>query len=642
MKRKITVALLFVCLLVLMVALASCGHEHSFVNDWEGDDNSHWHACRVEGEECTEVSGKAAHTYETISTIAPNCTEAGSKIEKCTVCAKTRKVTVNALGHDYNNEVVAPTCLVGGKTIVTCKREGCTYSSEKDFVDPLGHDLSDRIVAPQCEEQGYTETICSRCDYSDKKNFVEATGHDYYEEIIAPKCDVDGYTSVLCHNCDYSEKKDYVDAKGHTYYMEEDAQKGNHYREQKKPTCTEPGTRQYRCTTCGRYPMNDNNIVEIPALGHGELIENVIKPTCTLGGLTEVTCPNCDLYETKDLVDPLGHTYLKGETAVEGVHYNITLLPGCETEGEKCYICTVCSLQALDDEKGKEKINPTGHNWQVSVEPWCGNDSHTEYICTNVNFGVPCESTKSEKAETEVRHSYPDDGVPSIQETCVDYALFVCKVCYGEFTAYEGDELGQPTGVHVYDVFVQTLPSTCIFKGYTTYSCSAGNCGLTENREYTPYVAHSLTEVTSQGITVCTICNNSYVDITAEKVKGSDAVCVCGKGDACDCGASAEWGGFTEPKEPFAINANEATTFDKVTWNDGDHALNMGYGLIAIESSSFINGTITVYDGEGAVLYTFTVSGTSCFVDLFEYATVEKIVVEVDASAELYLYRALQ
>jgi phage FluMu protein Com len=83
----------------------------------------------------------------------------------------------DALGHDLQNNVVAPTCTEGGYTEVTCSR--CDYSSTTDITDALGHDLQNKVVAPTCTEEGYTEVTCSRCDYSNKTDITEATGHTY-------------------------------------------------------------------------------------------------------------------------------------------------------------------------------------------------------------------------------------------------------------------------------------------------------------------------------------------------------------------------------------------------------------------------------------------------------------------------------
>jgi len=617
--------------------------------------------------------------------IAPTCTEGGKTIVTCTALRcdfSEERDVVGPLGHDEIKDVVAPTCISGGYTSVTCSR--CDFAETRDetamvphsyeekTIEPtcteggytanicsvcgdetektnpteaMGHDLKlGAVVAPTCEEQGYTPNECSRCDYVEKAELVDALGHDeQYGTPVEATCRREGYTPVTCSRCDYSGKKDVVEALGHTYYFEEDAKEGTHYKVQEEPTCDVEGKRIYRCTRCNSYPIDgENNIKPIPVLGHDEQYE-VVPPTCTLKGVTIITCTRCDYEGTKDEVDATGHTYYKEADGVVGVHFEITLAETCTETGVKSYYCQTegCGALAIGDENGKGEIPALGHDWIETHEPWCGNDGLTEYACTRVCREVQCTETKTEKAEGEFKHSYDNEKV-IIAETCVDFATYECPICQKTFVAYEGDEFGQPTGIHKYEGFSYTVLPTCTEKGYTVYNCVAGECGLSEKREYTDVIAHTLSQVSDKGTVTCQVCNKSYVDVTAENVGGSDAICICGQ-DPCICnGTSAGWEGFAKPKDPMPVNANEVFTITEVEWSEGNQPLEIGHGLIVLNSQDEAEFTVIIYAEDGSeALYTFQKTGASVMIDLYQYEKVCKVEIISSVDATVSFYKAI-
>lgn len=626
----------------------------------------------------------ASHEFEE-EVVPPTCTESGKTIYTCTalLCRYEEEGNiVDPLGHDEIKNVVAPTCTAKGYTTVTCSRcdlnetidekDIIPHSYEAQTVDPtcteggytanvctacghadditkpiaaLGHALQQgTVVAPTCEDKGYTPLECLRCDYVEETELVDALGHDeQYGEPVAATCRKEGYTPITCSRCDYKAQKDIVDALGHTYYFEDDAQERVHYKVQLEPTCEDEGKLLYRCTRCNSYPVDgDKNIKPIPALGHDEKYE-IVAPTCTLKGTTIVTCTRCEYEGTKDDVDPTGHTYYKDEDAVEGTHYEVTLAPTCTEKGEKSYYCQTegCGALATGDENGKGEIAALDHSWIVSHEPWCGNDGFTEYTCERVCREEQCTATKAEEAEGEFKHTYDNDRV-LINQTCVDFATYECPVCEKSFVAYEGDEFGQPTGEHKYDAFNNTVLPTCTEKGYTVYNCTAGNCGLTEKRDYTDLIAHTLSAVSEKGTVTCLVCNKSYIDVTAENVGDSDKICICGQ-DPCICdGTSADWEGFAKPKEPYAVNANEVFTITEVVWSEKTQPLAIGRGLIVLNSQEETDFTVLVYAEDGSeALYTFQITGKSVMIDLYQYVTVGKVEIISSTNATVSFYKSI-
>ena len=581
--------------------------------------------------------------HDEVKKVVPaTCTSEGYTNVTCSRCkfAETRDVTA-IIPHSYKEQTVLPTCTEEGYTASVCSVCG-DETNKTNIKAALNHDLKPgTAVEPSCEEEGYTPNECSRCDYVEKIDIVAARGHqEIFGEPVAATCRKAGYTPVTCSVCDYAEHKEIVEALGHVYYFEEDAKVGVHYKVDYEPTCDTDGQRSYRCTRCNEYPIDDiGNKKPIPALGHQEEYE-VVPPTCTLKGYTIVTCKVCDYEETRDKVSETGHTYFMGEGEVLGTHYEVTLAPTCTEKGEKSYYCQTegCKALATEDTSGKGEIPSIGHNWQISHEPWCGNDGVTEFYCNNVCREVPCTETKTEDATEEYRHTFDDERV-LIAQTCVDYATYECPVCDKNFVAYEGAEYGQPTGIHEYSGYSNTVMPTCTEKGYTVYYCMAGNCGLTENRDYTDTIAHTLGTVLENGTVSCQICNKSYMDVTAENVKGGDALCICGQ-DPCICeGTSADWEGFAKPKEPYAIVAEEEFVITEVVWSEQTNPLAIGYGLIVLNGQDETSYTVVIYAEDGSeALHTFAVTGSSVMIDLYEYGTVGKVVITAttDAAASFY------
>ena len=627
MKKKISFILLAICFVAMVLVLASCGHEHAYKSEWKSDENNHWHICDVEGEECSEVSGKAAHTFELVEiTAAPDCVNKGSQVEKCTTCNYQKTTEIDALGHDLAYSVVPPTCITTGITNVTCNREGCDYETVQDPT-PVGDHA---WVEATCLEP----KTCSVCEVT----VGEALGHDHTERVIQPSCTRPGKTVIGCTRCDYSESKDEVPALGHTYNITDDPASGT-YSDQVLPTCTEVGQRYFRCTVCRLIPLNDteNNVVEIAPLGHDHY-EEVVAPDCVNQGVTEIYCSRCDYFDKKDFVDALGHTTYKENDAQMGVHYLYSVEPNCTEKGEIVYVCTVCDKLSND----KKEIPALDHDFQVVVEPWCGNDSYYEYACSRTCRGEKCTETKAEKADKDIRHKY-NEGTVVFPATCVDNGTYACTECSSIFIAYEGDSLGQATGVHVYDSFVQIVSPNCAAEGYTVYGCSAGECGLTENREYTIKTAHTFNEVSEYGTVTCTVCNNSYVDITAEKILGSDTVCFgCGN-TPCTCGSSADWEGYVPPKEPMALTPNTELVMNGVTWESGFQPLVLGNGLILLNSDTVSTFTVKIYEASGsAVLHEFVITDYIVMIDLYQYPTVGEVVITSSASATVSFYSIIK
>ena len=78
----------------------------------------------------------------------------------CTTCGA---VLAEALGHDYQEEVIAPTCTEPGCTTHTCANCGDTYRD--DYTEAAGHQPSDWIIdrEPTTDSEGSKHKECEVC-----------------------------------------------------------------------------------------------------------------------------------------------------------------------------------------------------------------------------------------------------------------------------------------------------------------------------------------------------------------------------------------------------------------------------------------------------------------------------------------------
>lgn len=79
------------------------------------------------------------------------------------LCTKCDAVIVNALDHDYQEEVAEPTCTEMGYTTYTCSRCGDTYKG--DYTDAAGHKPGDWIIdqEPTTDSEGSKHKECEVC-----------------------------------------------------------------------------------------------------------------------------------------------------------------------------------------------------------------------------------------------------------------------------------------------------------------------------------------------------------------------------------------------------------------------------------------------------------------------------------------------
>lgn len=163
-------------------------------------------------------------------------------------------IIFDAVCHDYETTVVAPTCTEKGYTHFVCKI--CSDNYIDNYIDSIGH--TEEIIpgkAATCTETGLTDgKKCFVCgEILTAQIEIPAPGHNYTASVTEPTCTEDGFTIYTCPCGDAFAIDEVLPAIGHTpgeWEVVTDAQIGI------------DGLEQQKCTVCGE--VLDERV--IPAL----------------------------------------------------------------------------------------------------------------------------------------------------------------------------------------------------------------------------------------------------------------------------------------------------------------------------------------------------------------------------------------
>ena len=136
---------------------------------------------------------------------APTCLDIGwNEYDTCSRCDHTTYAELPALNHDLvHHDAKAPTCLdIGWNEYDTCSR--CDYATYYAELPALGHDYRDILVKPTCETDGYTLFACSRCNDSYTEKPTGSLGHWFGE--WSPKGNDSHIARCLRRDCNHTRK----------------------------------------------------------------------------------------------------------------------------------------------------------------------------------------------------------------------------------------------------------------------------------------------------------------------------------------------------------------------------------------------------------------------------------------------------
>ncbi len=136
---------------------------------------------------------------------APTCLDIGwNEYDTCSRCDHTTYAELPALNHDLvHHDAKAASCLdIGWNEYDTCSR--CDYATYYAELPALGHDYRDILVKPTCETDGYTLFACSRCNDSYTEKPTGSLGHWFGE--WSPKGNDSHIARCLRRDCNHTRK----------------------------------------------------------------------------------------------------------------------------------------------------------------------------------------------------------------------------------------------------------------------------------------------------------------------------------------------------------------------------------------------------------------------------------------------------
>lgn len=499
----------------------------------------HWvdGKCTICGDECT-------HTYGEKTIITPaTCTTMGSYTKTCTTCGYVYKGQIPKTQHNYEWKVTTPaTCNSTGVETKTCTNCGKTYgqrtipatgehnwetvetipatctSKEKQKQEcTVCHTTRTTInenshYADHTWTEGDGTVTCTKCGWEHTHRWVEDTS-----KTVPATCTSEGSKTYYCiadykdydqelHKC-HSTKTVTLAKTAHHWVngvcTECGATHEHDWQEQtslaKSPTCTEKGSKTYKCFKCG-----ETKVEEIPATGHTWKIHQIAQnkseckcsvcgatkahdlkvvskdpATCTKKGIIHYVCKDCGkkVRDNDPDAPALGHDWKNQDGTcsrcnAQHTHdwgeWKTTTPADCTTEGEEVRQCNTCGFEET------KKLEKTAHQWgewNITTEPSCTTEGEKVRQCE------VCQKTETKKLD---KTAHVTEIVGAKESTCTTAGYSgdeVCKHCYKVIK--KGHELA--LAQHQWGEWKTTTPASCTHEGEETRQCK--NCQETETRK---------------------------------------------------------------------------------------------------------------------------------------------------------------
>lgn len=139
----------------------------------------------------TDYTGPLGHSWDEGTPVTDaTCTGEGMTEYTCIRCGATRLEGDEAAGH------------IPGEPATCTEPQLCTRCGAV-LENALGHDYAEEVTAPTCTEMGYTTFTCTRCGDTCKGDYTEAAGHKPGDWIIdkEPTTDNEGSKHKECTVC---------------------------------------------------------------------------------------------------------------------------------------------------------------------------------------------------------------------------------------------------------------------------------------------------------------------------------------------------------------------------------------------------------------------------------------------------------
>lgn len=500
----------------------------------------HWvdGKCTICGDECTHTYGE-----KTIVTSA-TCTTYGSYTKTCTTCGYVYKGQIPKTQHNYEWKVTTPaTCNSAGIETKTCTNCGktngqrqipateehnwetvetipatCTYKEKQKQECTVCHTTRTTINENShyadhtwTEGEGDETVTCTKCGWEHTHRWVEDTS-----KTVPATCTSEGSKTYYC-TADYKDYDQEVH-KCHSTKTETLAKTAHHWvngvctecgathehdwQEQislaKSPTCTEKGSKTYKCSKCG-----ETKVEEIPAIGHTWKIHQIAQnkseckcsvcgatkahdlkvvskdpATCTKKGIIHYVCKDCGkkVRDNDPDAPALGHDWKNQDGTcsrcnAQHTHnwgeWKTTTPADCTTEGEEVRQCNTCGFE---ETRTLAKTDHQWGEWNITTEPSCTTEGEEIRQCE------VCHKTETKKLE---KTAHVTEIVGAKESTCITAGYSgdeVCKHCYKVIK--KGHELA--LSQHQWGEWKTTTAPSCTTEGEEIRQCSV--CQKTESR----------------------------------------------------------------------------------------------------------------------------------------------------------------
>ena len=372
------------------------------------------------------IPATGEHNWETIETIPATCTSKEKQKQECTVCHTTR-TTINENSH-YADHTWAE-----GDGTVTCTK--CGWEHTHRWVEDTS-----KTVPATCTSEGSKTYYCI-ADYKDYDQEVHKC-HSTKTETLAKTAH--HWVNGVCTECGATHEHDWQEQTSLA----------------KSPTCTEKGSKTYKCSKCG-----ETKVEEFPATGHTWKIHQIAT------NRSECKCSVCGATKAHDL------KVVSKDPAT------------CTKKGIIHYVCKDCGKKVRDNDPDAPAL---GHDWKNQngtcsrcnaqhTHDWGEWNITTEPSCTTEGEEVRqcevCQETETKKLE---KTAHVTEIVGAKESTCTTAGYSgdeVCKHCHEVIK--KGHELA--LAQHQWSEWKTTTKPSCTHEGEETRQCK--NCQETETRK---------------------------------------------------------------------------------------------------------------------------------------------------------------
>ena len=412
-----------------------------------------------------QIPATGEHNWETVETIPATCTSKEKQKQECTVCHTTR-TTINENSH------YADHTWTEGDGTVTCTK--CGWEHTHRWVEDTS-----KTVPATCTSEGSKTYYCI-ADYKDYVQEVHKC-HSTKTEILA-KTD-HHWVNGVCTECGATHEHDWQEQTSLA----------------KSPTCTEKGSKTYKCSKCG-----ETKVEEIPATGHTWKIHQIAQnkseckcsvcgatkahdlkvvskdpATCTKKGIIHYVCKDCGkkVRDNDPDTPALGHDWknqngtcsrCNAQHTHDWGEWKTTTQADCTTEGEEVRQCNTCRFE---ETRTLAKTDHDWGEWNITTEPSCTHEGEETRQCKN------CQKTETKKLE---KTAHVTELVGAKAPSCTSEGYTgneVCKDCHA--VVKKGHKLDKTA--HQWSTWKTTTPASCTHEGEETRQCSV--CQETETRK---------------------------------------------------------------------------------------------------------------------------------------------------------------